>query len=169
MKLNNKILFVAILVIFFGGIGTARALNVWDSQPGIIAKNQVSTEPGGEPNSAAPSADPGYIKGSNSFTEISQIYNIPLNDLKAAFAPNSADRFPDMKAKDIKTLYAKLGEDVTIETESVRIFAAMYTNVKYYYSNTAFFPESAVKVLKEKVKLTPEQIIFLDAHTVVLP
>jgi hypothetical protein len=169
MRLNNKILFFAILVIFFGGIGTAKALDVWDSKPGVIAKNQLTTETGGEANSAATAADPGYIKGSNSFAEVSQTYNIPLNDLKAAFAPNSTDKFADMKAKDIKTLYVKLGDDITIETESVRIFAAMYTNVKYYYSNSAYFPESAVKVLKEKVKLSQEQLIFLDAHTVTIP
>jgi hypothetical protein len=168
VKLNNKILFFAILVIFFGGIGTAKALDVWDSKPGVIAKNQLSTETGGEANSTT-AADPGYIKGSNSFAEISQTYNIPLNDLKAAFVPNATDKFPDMKAKDIKTLYAKLGDDITIETESVRIFAAMYTNVKYYYSNSAYFPESAVKVLKEKVKLSQEQLAFLDAHTVTMP
>jgi hypothetical protein len=168
MRLNNKILFFAILIIFFGGIGTAKALDVWESKPAVVAKNQSATEPGSEA-AVSTAADPGYIRGTNSFTEISQTYSIPLNDLKSAFAPDSGDKFPDMKAKDIKSIYAKLGEDIAVETESVRIFAAMYTSVKYFYSNQAYMPDTAVKILKEKVKLSPEQLSWLESHMVKLP
>lgn len=169
MKLNVKVLFFAILVIFFGGIGTAKALDLWESKPTAVSKIQTSMETGSEASASATAVDPGYIRGTNSFTEISQTYNIPLDDLKAAFAPDSGDKFADMKAKDIKTIYAKLGEDIAVETESVRIFAAMYTNVKYFYSNQAYMPDTAVKMLKEKVKLSPEQLTWLESHTVKLP
>ena len=152
MRLNNKVMFVVILVIFFGGIGSAMALNVWESKPGVNAENQTTE------------TDPAYIKGSNSFAEISQMYNVPLDDLKSAFGPNSTDKFADMKARDLKTQYVDLEKDITVETESVRIFVAMYTNFKYFYSDAAYLPETAVNVLKQKVKLSPEQIKFLEAH-----
>jgi hypothetical protein len=155
MKLNNKVLFMVILIVVFGGIGTAMALNVWNSTPGTKAASDT-----------AAAADPAYIKGSDSFADISLAYNIPLEDLRAAFAPNSTAKFADMKARELKTLYSKLENDITVETESVRIFAAMYTNVPYYYSNAAYLPETAVKVLKEKTKLSPEQLTFLGTHTI---
>jgi hypothetical protein len=155
MKLNNKVLFIVILIVVFGGIGTAMALNVWNSTPGTRASSDTVT-----------AADPAYIKGSDSFADISQAYNIPLDDLKAAFAPNSTAKFADMKARELKTLYSQLENDIVVETESVRIFAAMYTKVPYYYSNAAYLPSSAVKVLKEKTSLSPEQLIFLETHSI---
>ena len=165
MKLNNKVLFLAILVIFFGGIGTARALNVWESKPMVVAKTIDSSFD----QVVAAKADPGYMSGTNTFAEISQTYNIPLEDLKTAFALSTMSNFAELKARDLKTQYAKLGENIVVETESVRIFAAIYTNVKYYYSDAARLPESAVKVLKEKIKLTPEQTAYLDTHMVKVP
>jgi hypothetical protein len=161
MKLNNKVLFIVILVVFFGGIAGAMVFNVWDSKPGKNATGAASAEA-----NVVIATNPADIRGTNSFAEISQMFNIPLDDLKAALAPNFAGNFAELKARDLKTVYANLGKDISVETESVRTFAAMYKNLKYTYSTTAYLPQSAVKVLKEKAKLSPEQFTFLETHTI---
>lgn len=55
-----------------------------------------------------------------------------------------------------------------IGTNSVRLFVALYKSLPFELSDTTYLPASAVVMLKEKAKLTQEQITFLDAHSVTL-
>jgi hypothetical protein len=79
---------------------------------------------------------------------------------------SSAKNLADLKARELKTIYPNLAKGITLETESVRVFVSMYKNKEYTYSNTAYLPQSAVKMLKEKAKLSPEQLAFIETHTV---
>ena len=46
------------------------------------------------------------------------------------------------------------------------MFVALYTGLPYLLSDTTYLPQPAVNILKAKAKLTEEQIVFLDSHSV---
>jgi hypothetical protein len=177
MKLNNAVLFIVVLVFFFGGIGAAIIFNVWETKPGkaiAMYEDGNSITPSTDGNTVAPSTggsfvtpyNPADIRGTHTLAEISQMFNIPLNDLGAAFGLSSVKNLADFRARDLKNVYPNLEKGISLETESVRVFASMYANKQYVYSNTAYLPLSAVKILKEKAKLSREQLAFLDTHTI---
>ncbi len=159
MRLNNAIVSIIVLVFFAGGIGAAMAFNAWEVKPG----QAVATSRDGTPVVAYKPAD---IQGTYSFGEISQMFNIPLHELGTAFELNSVANLADFKARQLKTVYPDLGKGIMLETESVRIFVALYKGMPHPLSETAFLPNSAVKILKDKARLSPEQIAFLDAHSI---
>jgi hypothetical protein len=177
MKLNSKILSIIVVVLVIAGIGLSLMLNMWKStpDPALLASMEstiaaASTESG---NSTAVVIDvtiptpfnPADIKGTNTFKEISAMFYIPLSDLGTAFGLTSVKNYPEMRARELKTVYTNLGKGITLETESVRIFVAIYKSKSYSYSNTAYLPQPAVSLLKERVKLSRDQIAYLETHT----
>lgn len=178
MKLNNLALALIIVVLLGGGIIATVALDLWSAKPEISVPSATSAEN----NTITSQSDnttgekqavmnfntpykPAEIKGTNTFAEISQMFNIPLNDLGNAFGLTSIPNYSALKARELKAIYTNLGSNIKLETESVRIFVSMYTAKPYTYSPTAYLPVPAVTILKQKAALTKEQIAFLDTHT----
>jgi hypothetical protein len=81
------------------------------------------------------------------------------------FVITSEPDWQNLKARELKAIYTNLPSGVKLETESVRAFIALYTGKSYNYSASAYLPEPAVDILKQKAELTPEEIAFLDSHT----
>lgn len=178
MKLNNLALALIILVLLGGGIITTLVLDLWSPKPGEATPPVTSMDS----NSITSQSDnitgetqavinfntpykPAEIKGTNTFAEISKMFNVPLNDLGNAFGLTSIPNFSALKARELKAIYTNLGPNIKLETESVRIFVSMYTAKPYPYSPTAYLPAPAVTILKQKATLTKEQLTFLDTHT----
>jgi hypothetical protein len=163
-----------VLVIVVSGISLALALNLWQSKPdpALLASMENAMLSLNSENATAAIIDvtiptpynPADIKGTNTFKEISAMFYIPLSDLGTSFGLTSITNFSDMRARELKTVYTNLGKGITLETESVRIFVAIYKSKPYSYSNTAYLPQPAVIILKERGKLSKEQLAFLDTH-----
>ncbi len=161
MIIRSKILGVLVLGVLFVGIFGAGLLGLWQTKSDRTPARIRSGEGAGAYN-------PADIRGSYAFGEISELFNIPLEVLAQAFRlPADADP-ATFKNKDLEVLYADIGEDVEIGTDSVRLFVAYYTGLPYKSGEGAYLPEPAVNILKTHADLTLEQIAYLDAHTVEL-
>ena len=66
----------------------------------------------------------------------------------------------------MEAAYANPEEDVEIGTGSVKVFVAFYTGLPIMPSDDEYLPQSAVDILKAKAKLTEEQMLLLDSHSV---
>lgn len=159
MNMNSKIAAVLMLVILFGGIGISKGLGVWQTESTKIPAAYASGEFAGQYN-------PGDIRGSYSFGDVSSAFGVPASELAKAFAVNAKDP-ASFLVKDLATLYTEANaEGKAVETDSLRYFVALYKGLPYEMSEEGCLPAPAVEILKAQAKLTPEQIAYLESHTV---
>lgn len=161
MRLNSFMLATAVFVILFGGIGVSTALNYWQTE---TSKIPVKYEEG----AAAGQYNPADIRGSYTFGDVSDLFNIPLEDLQVAFRlPSEAD-VATFSLKSLEELYTDL--PVEMGTSAVRMFTAFYNGLPYDLTSaeeSSLFPEAA-DILREKGSMLPEQSAYLENHTLSL-
>ncbi len=159
MKLNSFVLAALIVVLLFGGIGVSTALNWWQTESSKTPAKFADGEYSGQYN-------PADIRGSYTFGDVSELFEIPLSDLAAAFrVPVDSDP-ASFTVKDLEALSVNL--PVEVGTASVRMFVAFYTGLPYDLSTaeeTYLFPEAAA-ILKAQNKMLPEQVAYLESHLV---
>jgi len=162
MKLTAKPLAVILFVILFGSIIFTTAMNWWQTESQKVPATFTEGEAAGEYN-------PADIRGSYTFQDIENSFDVPVADLAAAFAIPAESDAAAYAIKDLETLYAAQAEAGTeIGTGSVRYFTALYTGLPYELVEETYLPAPAVELLKSKVVLTMEQLVYLEAHTVAL-
>ncbi|MHB1485753.1 MAG: hypothetical protein ACYCYI_14010 [Saccharofermentanales bacterium] len=110
--------------------------------------------------------DPADIKGSYTFSEISDLYKISVENLATAFMieENAINTF---KCKDVKANFADAPNE--IGTASVRLFVSLYYGLDYESAEDVYLPESAATILKENSRMTKEQLEYLESHTITMP
>lgn len=159
MKIKSSTLGILILVIVFGGIGASSAMNLWITESTKVPDKIEEGQSAGE-------YDPTDIKGSFTFGEVSELFEIPLEDMAAAFGlPSDVDP-STFKNKDLEVIYADT--ELEIGTGSVRMFVALYKGLPYEYVEEPYLLEDAVLILKDKAELTQEQVEYLELHTVTI-
>jgi hypothetical protein len=157
MKLTSFPLAMIIFVLLFGGIGFTSAMNWWQTESTKVPATYTEGEAAGQYN-------PADIRGSYTFGDVSQLFDIPLADLQAAF------RLPldaDPASYPLKSLEAQFeGLPVEMGTGSVRMFVAFYKGLPYDLTaaeDTYLFPEAA-EALKARGQMTVEQLAYLEDH-----
>jgi hypothetical protein len=157
MKLTSKFLGIIILVILFGSIGITTATGWWQT---TNTKQPAKYEEG----EAAGQYSPADIRGSYTFGEISDLFDIPIEDLKIAFRLPEESNPVQYQVKNLEELYETL--DTEIGTSSVRLFVALYKGLPYDLTEDVYLLNDAVGPLKQNDKMSPEQSIYLENHTV---
>ena len=157
MVLRSKALGVIILVIVFGGISGASALNLWKTTSSKVPARIQQGEAVGEYN-------PADIRGSYQFSDVSRLFEIPLDVLSNAFGLTPEVDAPNLRLGDLESVYGEI-DGKEIGTGAVKLFVALYTGVPYELPDDDYLPGQAVEILKEHASLTEQQIAFLDAHT----
>jgi len=157
MRITPRWMAVLVVTILFGGILFSVALGEWTTK----STKEPMTFTEGE---FAGQYDPADIRGSYTFGEVSSLFGVPIEDLAFAFRVSE----PDVAAVSLKTLeerFVDLGVD--LGTSSVRLFVAFYKGLPFDLSGEDIFllPEAA-DLLKQKATLSPEQLAYLDTHTV---
>lgn len=112
--------------------------------------------------------NPADIRGSYTFGEVSEHFEIPLDELSSAFQLPAETDAASFSLKDLETVYADL--PVEVGTASVRMFVSLYKGLPYDLSlaeETYLFPEAA-SILISQGKMSPEQAAYLDSHLVPL-
>ena len=156
MTLTSKPLAVTILVVLFGGILISNAMGWWQTESTKQAATFSEGEFAGQPN-------PADIRGSYTFGDVENNFDVPATTLAQAFEVSSVDPAA-FGVKDLETIYA--GQEFEIGTASVRLFVALYTGLPYEIVEEIYLPERAVEMLKSHATLTADQIAYLDAHAV---
>lgn len=159
MRIRSNVLGVVLVIVIFGGIVLSSVTGSWNTTTTKVPAQITSGEFAG-------ASDPADIRGSYTFADIEKSFDIPAEELAAAFGVDekSAD---DFKCKDLEALYTDLkASGVEIGTDSVRYFAALYKQLPYTPSESTFLPTSAVEILKEKGVLDTEKEKYLESHSV---
>jgi len=159
MKLNSKIIGVILIMVLFGGIGISKGLNLWHTETTKEPAKFKSGEFAGK-------NDPADIRGSYTFGDINNSFDIPVEDLAKAFGINNIENIESFSVKELENIYANLGENIEIGTASVRYFTALYLNLPYKIDEEVYLPEPAVNMLKMQNKINEEMDIYLSTHTV---
>ncbi len=85
MKMNSRIMIIAILAVLFGGVALTTALGLWNTE-------NTRTPARLEKGDAAGAYNPEDIRGSYSFEDVSNLFEIPLDELRTAFGlPEDVD------------------------------------------------------------------------------
>lgn len=146
MKLKTIYIPFIFAVIVFGGIFLFDSLGLWQvessKEPSVIREGEF-----------AGMSDPGDIRGSYSFSDISASFEVTPELLAKAFGI-SVDNPGDFMCKDLETYYELGSDEMEVGTGSVREFVAIYTNLPYEGDDG--FPDTAVAVLKEAGKWSDE-------------
>ena len=161
MKLKPEITVLISVLFVVAGIAVTMATGLWQTESDKIPKKLETVTQTDDGQTVQ--YDPADIRGSYTFKEISDLFGVPFEDLKAAFAlpEDGADSF---QVKSLETLLPDTG--VEIGTSSVRMFVAYYLGIDYTPTEENYLTEAAAVILKEKGKMTPEQTSYVEAHTV---
>ena len=157
MTLTSKPLAIIILVLMFGGIMFSSVMGWWVTES---TKEPVTFTDG----EFAGQANPADIRGSYTFGDIANSFNVTPETLAQAFGIASDDpaAFP---VKDLEAIYLDSGYE--IGTASVRLFVAFYTGLPYDISaEEIVLPRAASDILLAKGNLTSELVTYIEAHTV---
>jgi hypothetical protein len=109
-------------------------------------------------------ANPADIRGSYTFGDISKSFDVTPEILAQAFAVVEANP-STFAVKELEAVYLNSGFE--IGTASVRLFVAYYAGLPFDTAGQEIYmPESATEILLARGALTPEQIAYLETHTV---
>ena len=158
MKINNWLMGLLVLVLIFGGIGGSMAFNLWKTEGSRVPAKYGSGNFAGEYN-------PADIRGSYSFGDINNAFQIPVTVLGKAFGLEGVADLGNVKSRDLEAAYSSLEEDVEIGNSSLQLFVALYKGLPYTPSDTTYLPQPAVDILKAEANLTEEQLVFLNTHS----
>lgn len=158
MNLTSKPLAAIILIILFGGVAFTTAMGWWATESSKLPATYTEGEFAGQSN-------PADIRGSYTFGDIEKSFGIPSAILTQAFNIQT-DNPAAFAIKSLEEIYAT--SEFEIGTASVRLFVAFYNGLPFDLSTDMYLPENAALLLKERT-LTPEQLTYLDAHTVPNP
>lgn len=159
MKINLKNMGIIIIVVIFTGIWATIAAGVWTTESDKIPATYKEGEFEGLYN-------PEDIRGSYTFKEVSNLFEIELDVLYKAFGLENLNN-EELKSKDLEGLYAEAENE--IGNGSVQAFVALYKDLPIVLEDT-YLPEQAVEIIMENNKdITEEQLLYLKQHTVILP
>lgn len=157
MILTSKPLTLLLFVILFGGIAISSAMGWWATE----STKEPTTFTEGE---FAGLANPADIRGSYTFGDISNSFEVTPEILAQAFGISTNDPAA-FAVKDLEAIYLESGYE--IGTNSVRMFVAFYTGLPFDLTlEETVMPKTATEILLTKSNLTPEQVSYLEIHTV---
>lgn len=161
VNLNSKKLSIMITVIIFGGIIILMAMNLWKTES---SKVPIKIESG----EFAGMADPGDIRGSYTFEDVENNFNVPSDILSQAFAlDTSVKDAKEYKAKDLELIYEGITDiDGEVGTDSVRLFVSLYLGMPYEAETTTLLPNPALNILKDKDLISNDMFLLLKERSV---
>jgi hypothetical protein len=157
MTLTSKPLAAIILVFLFGGIAFSALMGWWSTESSRQPARFTAGEYAGQ-------ADPNDIRGSYTFGDIAASFAVTPEVLAQAFGITGVEP-ASFAVKDLESLYAD--NTYEIGTASVRLFIAFYTGLPFDTTEQdIYLPQSATGILLAQGNLSPEQVSYLESHTV---
>jgi hypothetical protein len=158
MKLSSTAIAVVVVVAFAGGVLGAQVAGVWQTE-GSKTPARLAT------GAFAGEYDPADIRGSYSFGDIGEAFEVPVSALAAAYGVGNTDNPEAILVKTLEEAFEGLHEELEIGTDSVRLFVAKYLDRPITVADSTGIPETAIPILEERGTVDPE----LLSRVVVLP
>jgi hypothetical protein len=157
MTLTSKPLAFILFVIMFGGIAISSALGWWQTESTKVPASFTEGEFAGQ-------ANPADIRGSYTFGDIANSFDVTPEVLARAFQITSDDP-ASFAVKDLEALYLDSGYE--IGTNSIRLFVGFYAGLPFDTAGQEIYlPRPAADILMERATLTPEQVTYLETYSV---
>ncbi|MDD2922655.1 MAG: hypothetical protein PHQ36_10260 [Anaerolineales bacterium] len=157
MNLTSKPLAVIIFVFMFGGIALTSALGWWQTESTKEPAAYTEGEFAGQ-------ANPADIRGSYTFGDVANSFNIAPEILAQAFQVTDPEP-ATFAVKNLETMYLDSGYE--IGTNSVRLFVAFSLGLPFDTTGQEIYlPKTATEILLAQNTLAPEQIAYLESYTV---
>jgi hypothetical protein len=157
MTLTSKPLAFLVFLIIFGSIGLSSALGWWQTESTKEPAKYIEGEFAGK-------ANPADIRGSYTFGDIANSFEVMPEILAQAFQI-TADNPASFAVKELESIYPDSGYE--IGTNSVRLFVAYYLGLPFDTTGQdIYLPKSAVNLLSNHTPLIPEQLAYIQTHTV---
>lgn len=163
MKLKSLHVTAITILLIFGGIALTSALGLWKTTNDKVPATYKDGLFVGQ-------YDPADIRGSYTFDDIFNAFEIPIEDLGKAFGVQDPAKLASFQCKELESIYAPLAAEGTeVGSDSVRYFVALYKGLPFKVEEGTYLPKPAVEVLKEKASLTEVQLKSIEKYSVVLP
>lgn len=163
MKIKSLHVAIAIMVFLFGSVALASALGLWKTTNDKVPATYKDGPFAGK-------YDPADIRGSYTFDDIFNAFEVPIEDLGKAFGVQDPAKYASFQVKELEAMYTSLAaEGKEIGTGTVRYFVALYKGLPYTAAEGAYLPKPAIDILKAKASLTSEQIKSIEKYSVELP
>lgn len=157
MKIKPAVLALVILVILFGGIQVASAMGLWQTTSSKVPAKFESGEYAGVYN-------PSDIRGSYTFAEIADVFQIKEDVLLQAFGFAPETNPAQIKSKDLEARFS--GADFEIGNGSMQVFVALYQNLPIDLADEGL-PSPAVDIiLAANQMLNSDSLAWLESHRV---
>jgi hypothetical protein len=157
MTLTSKSVAISLFVMIFGGIAFASVMGWWVTESTKVPVTFTEGEFAGQ-------ANPADIRGSYTFGDVANSFGVTPEVLAQAFGIHE-DNPAAFSVKELEGMYLDTGYE--IGTTSVRLFVAYYTGLPFDTADQEIYlPQSATDILFERGNLTPDQIAYLEKHTV---
>lgn len=155
--LTSKPLAVILFGIVFGGIAFASVMGWWVTESTKVPVTFTEGEFAGQ-------ANPADIRGSYTFGDVANSFGVTPEVLAQAFGIHE-DNPAAFSVKELEGLYLDTGYE--IGTASVRLFVAYYTGLPFDTTDQEIYLlQPAADILFERGNLPPDQIAYLEKHTV---
>lgn len=146
MKLRSIHIAPIIFVLFIAGIGGTMLGGIWITESSKVPVTYAEGEFAGEYN-------PADIRGSYSFSDIAEVFDVPVEALGKAYAVTENQE--SFQVKNLEDLYGEFETDSgligEVGTDSVRWFVALYIGLPYVPEEDTLLPASASSVLRERI------------------
>lgn len=136
MKLRSLHIAIIVFILFIAGIGGTMLGGIWVTESSKTPLTYAEGKFAGEYN-------PADIRGSYSFSDIAEVFDVPVDALGKAYAVTE-----NPGAFQVKNLEDSYGE---IGTDSVRWFVALYSGFPYTPEEDTLLPASAYSVLRDRI------------------
>ncbi len=155
MKIKLWMLALLIFVVIFGGIGLTMLTGDWATESDKTPAKFTTGESAGEYN-------PEDIRGSYTFQDVADAFEIELSVLYDAFGIPAGTDGTAVKTKDIEAVYG----DAEIGNGSVQVFVALYKNLPVTLSETYLPKRAAEIILETNLSLTQAQKDYLALYQI---
>ncbi|MDD2534127.1 MAG: hypothetical protein PHC86_05455 [Eubacteriales bacterium] len=167
MKLQLKAwsMPILIVIIIFGGIAIAQWGGYWETTSEGGGGNGGGRGRGEVSESEVADYEPGDIRGSYTFDDVSSIFNIDPKILLSAFGlPTDLDPV-SIRTGDLESYYE--GSGVEVGNGSVKIFVGLYKDLPVDLDLDSYLPTSAVALIKAaNSNLAVEQEAYLLSNKI---
>jgi hypothetical protein len=159
-KISSKFMALTVFLVIFGGIGATILADVWTTESTKVPVTYKEGEFEGQYN-------PQDIRGSYTFSEVSELFEVELDDLFTAFGIPEGTDGTTIQTKVLEEMYPNLPNE--IGNGSVQLFVAFYKGLPAEYDDT-YLPAQAKDILyRVNEKLTAEEKAYIESHLAVLP
>lgn len=155
MKIKQWLIALLIFAVIFGGIGISMLAGVWTTEDDKVPSKFDTGDFAGEYN-------PEDIRGSYTFQDVADTFQIALSVLYDAFGIPAETDGTAIYTKDIETAYG----EAEIGNGSVQLFVGLYKGLPVAMLDTWLTPRGAQIVLEHNKNLTQEQINYIETHQV---